>query len=62
MSTVARLLNAVPMLVLHSPAHRLLSGRYAVLEFTGRRSGRTVQPLVPLSRAQSRQARRADIA
>lgn len=40
MSRTSRLLNAVPTLVLASPAHRLMSGRYALLEFTGRRSGR----------------------
>lgn len=38
---VSRLMNAVPTAVLSSPAHRLMSGRYAVLEFTGRLSGRT---------------------
>lgn len=41
MSRTSRLLNAVPSLVLRSPAHRLMSSRYALLEFTGRRSGRT---------------------
>jgi len=41
MSTTSRLRNAVPALVLASPAHRLMSGRYALLELTGRRSGRT---------------------
>jgi len=41
MSRISRLTNAVPMLVLHSPAHRVMSGRYAVIEFAGRRSGRT---------------------
>jgi deazaflavin-dependent oxidoreductase (nitroreductase family) len=41
MSRFSRLANSVPMLVLGSPAHRLLSGRYTVLEFTGRTSGRT---------------------
>ena len=40
MATLTRLTNAVPTLVLHSPAHHLMSGRYAVLEFTGRRTGR----------------------
>lgn len=33
------LMNAVPRLVLASPAHRLMSGRYATLHLTGRRSG-----------------------
>lgn len=32
--------NAVPRLLLRSPAHRLLSGRYLELGFTGRRTGR----------------------
>jgi len=39
-SRLSRLANAVPALVLASPLHRLLSGRYALLEFTGRRTGR----------------------
>lgn len=34
------LMNAVPRMVLASPAHHLMSGRYATLHFTGRRSGR----------------------
>lgn len=46
MSRISRLTNAVPMLVLHSPAHRVMSGRYAVIEFTGRRSGRTYRTVV----------------
>lgn len=33
------LMNAVPRFVLRSPAHRLLSGRYCLLEFVGRTSG-----------------------
>lgn len=41
MTRISRLTNLVPSLVLHSPAHRLMSGRYAVLEFTGRSTGRT---------------------
>lgn len=41
MMRMSRLTNAVPSLVLHSPGHRLMSGRYAVLEFTGRTTGRT---------------------
>ena len=39
MSRLSRLANAVPALVLASPLHRLLSGRYALVEFTGRRTG-----------------------
>jgi deazaflavin-dependent oxidoreductase (nitroreductase family) len=41
MTRMSRLTNAVPSLVLRSPWHRLMSGRYAVLEFTGRTTGRT---------------------
>lgn len=41
MARMSRLTNAVPSLVLRSPAHRLMSGRYTVLEFTGRTTGRT---------------------
>ncbi len=40
MPTLARIGNAFPALILRSPLHRLMSGRYAILEFTGRRSGR----------------------
>lgn len=40
MSIRTSLMNAMPRLVLSSPAHRLLSGRYLVLEFTGRKTGR----------------------
>ena len=54
MSTAARLLNALPALVLHSPAHRVLSGRYAVLEFTGRRTGRTYRTPIAYVRDGSR--------
>ena len=32
--------NSVPTLVLRSPLHPLMSGRYALLSFTGRRTGR----------------------
>ncbi len=39
-STAARFANTVPMLILRSPVHRLMSGRYAIIEFTGRKSGR----------------------
>lgn len=35
------MMNAVPRLLLASPVHRLLSGRYLMLEFTGRTTGRT---------------------
>lgn len=34
------LTNAIPLLILASPGHRLLSGRYAEMHFTGRRTGR----------------------
>ena len=50
MSHASRLANAVPSLVLSSPAHRLLSGRYALLEFTGRRTGRTYRAPIPYVR------------
>ncbi len=39
-SPAARLANAVPTLVPRSRLHRLMSGRYAIIEFTGRTSGR----------------------
>jgi deazaflavin-dependent oxidoreductase (nitroreductase family) len=35
-----KLRNAVPTLILRSPAHSVLSGRYVILEFTGRKTGR----------------------
>ena len=35
-----RAMNAVPTLVLRSPAHRLMSGKYLILTFTGRSTGR----------------------
>ena len=54
MTVLTRLSNAVPSLVLHSPAHRLMSGRYAVLEFTGRTSGRTYRTPVAYVRDGSR--------
>jgi deazaflavin-dependent oxidoreductase (nitroreductase family) len=54
MSRLSRLSNAVPMLVLRSPAHWLLSGRYAVLEFTGRKSGRTYRTPVAYVRDDAR--------
>lgn len=41
MSRAARLLDAVPSLVLASAVHTLMSRRYALLECTSRRSGRT---------------------
>lgn len=34
------LMNAVPRLVLASPSHQLMSGRYATLHFIGRKSAR----------------------
>jgi deazaflavin-dependent oxidoreductase (nitroreductase family) len=33
-------MNLVPSLVLRSPLHRLMSGKYVIIEFTGRSSGR----------------------
>jgi len=40
MISLARIGNAFPTLILRSPLHGLLSNRYAIIEFTGRRSGR----------------------
>jgi deazaflavin-dependent oxidoreductase (nitroreductase family) len=39
-STADRLKNLFPTLILRSPFHGILSGRYAIIEFTGRKSGR----------------------
>lgn len=39
-SRTSTLTNAVPLLILSGPGHRLMSRRYAVLHFTGRRTGR----------------------
>ena len=41
MGLASRLANLVPTLVLRSPLHPLMSSRYAVLTFRGRRSGKT---------------------
>ncbi len=43
-------MNAMPMLVLNSPLHALMSSRYAVLEFTGRKSGRTFRTPIAYTR------------
>lgn len=45
--------NAVPRLLLRSPAHRLLSSRYLELEFTGRRSGRRYRTPVAYVRSRT---------
>ncbi len=37
---VSTLTNAVPMAVLASPLHPIMSSRYALLSFTGRKTGR----------------------
>ena len=37
----SKLANTVPALVLRSPLHRLMSGRYLLLTFVGRKSGHT---------------------
>jgi hypothetical protein len=37
----ATLMNAMPRLILSSPAHPVLSGRYLIIEFTGRTTGRS---------------------
>jgi hypothetical protein len=38
--TSDRLKNFFPSLILRSPLHQLMSGKYAIIEFTGRKSGR----------------------
>lgn len=41
MATISgRLMNAMPALILRSPLHPMMSGKYAIFEFTGRKSGR----------------------
>jgi hypothetical protein len=35
-----KLMNAMPRLILNSPAHPILSGRYLIFEFAGRKTGR----------------------
>lgn len=40
MPRIPTLVNLVPRLVLSGPGHRLMSRRYLLLDFTGRRSGR----------------------
>lgn len=40
-SVVDRLKNLFPTLFLRSPAHAVMSRQYMIIEFTGRRSGRT---------------------
>jgi deazaflavin-dependent oxidoreductase (nitroreductase family) len=42
--------NKVPALLLRSPLHPLLSGRYALLSFTGRRTGRVYTTPVAYAR------------
>lgn len=39
-SLATTMMNAVPRLILRCPAHRILSGRYVVVQFTGRNTGR----------------------
>jgi deazaflavin-dependent oxidoreductase (nitroreductase family) len=39
-TTADRLKNFFPTLILRSPAHPLMSGKYLIMEFTGRKSGR----------------------
>ena len=40
MGGFARAMNRVPAAVLRSPLHRVMSGKYLLLSFTGRKSGR----------------------
>lgn len=39
-SAADRVRNVFPSLILRSPLHPIMSGRYAIIEFTGRKSGR----------------------
>ncbi|MCP0710269.1 nitroreductase family deazaflavin-dependent oxidoreductase, partial [Salmonella enterica subsp. enterica serovar Mbandaka] len=36
----ARLRNAMPMFILQSPLNPIMSGKYTILEFTGRKTGK----------------------
>jgi deazaflavin-dependent oxidoreductase (nitroreductase family) len=49
-----RVMNAMPTLLLRSPAHPLLSGKYLILSFTGRRTGRRYRTPVAYVRQGSR--------
>lgn len=49
-----RVMNAVPTVVLCSPAHPLLSGKYLILTFTGRSTGRRYSTPVAYVRQGSR--------
>jgi hypothetical protein len=40
MSTFTRLMNKFPAMLLRSPLHGLMSKRFLLLTFTGRKSGR----------------------
>ena len=40
MGGLARVMNKIPAAVLRSPLHPLMSGKYLLLSFTGRKSGR----------------------
>lgn len=42
MKLAQTLMNAVPVAVLRSPLHRVMSARYALLRMHGRRSGRRI--------------------
>ncbi|MBA2712874.1 MAG: nitroreductase family deazaflavin-dependent oxidoreductase [Rubrobacteraceae bacterium] len=41
MVSFARIMNKVPAAILRSPLHPIMSGRYLLLTFTGRKSGKT---------------------
>jgi len=40
MGGFARVMNRIPATVLRSPLHPMMSGKYLLLSFTGRKSGR----------------------
>jgi hypothetical protein len=40
MGEFARVMNKVPATILRSPLHHMMSGKYLLLSFTGRKSGR----------------------
>ena len=40
MGGLAKLMNKVPAAILRSPLHPIMSGRYLILAFTGRKSGK----------------------
>lgn len=43
MSVATKIMNLFPTLILKSPMHAVMSDEYAILEFTGRRTGKTYE-------------------